>query len=163
MIALAAALLLQSEPAPIEAVPTADAIAYFRRLCVETMPDPGQFARMMGRDVAWEPIEQSAGAAPGNAWRSPRGMLAYRYLPAPGNARAQTCSYGFRTDAAYVQADAAGQLARALALGAGAGPWETRLSNGARVRIAIAAGAEGIGEPAATLSISAFPVADAGE
>jgi hypothetical protein len=163
MIALAAAMLLQAAPAPIEAVPTADAINYFRRLCVETMPDPAQFSLMMARDIAWEPIEQSAGGAPGNAWRSPRGMLAYRYLPAPGNARAQTCSYGFRTSAAYSQADAAAQLASALELGGGEGPWETRLSNGARVRIAIAAGAEGISDPAATLSISAFPVADAGE
>jgi len=170
----AAALLEPGAPvAPGHAfipVPAADAIAYFRQVCVETMPSPNRFAARLGADRSgWTPYERRGrrGARViGHAWRSSRGELSYLHLPGlalrevnPG------CHYAFRTAPGFGHDETALLLAQALGLDAGRQTgnrrapqtrWEGRLAGGLRVRVFLSSAIEGMDGPAARLSISAY-------
>lgn len=168
---IAAVLLALAAPAAADAfapTPTEEAVAYFRHMCVETLPEPRAFAAALAAEPpGWVPFERSDRGARviGHFWRSARGVLFYQNLPGmfetnPG------CHFTFRTDAAFSHAAGAGALARALGLDAGRDTgsrrapqtrWETRLPNGLRVRIFLSSAVEDMGGPAARLSISAYP------
>lgn len=172
---IAAIVWAAAAQAAIVPVAAADAIAYFRRVCVDTLPDPERFAAALAGPDDWEPFETSHRGARvvGHFWRSARGELAYQYLP--GVTAIQTtpaCHFSFRTDAAYSHAGARAALARALGLDAGRDTgnarapqtrWETRLPNGTRARLFLSSAVPDLGGPAARLSISAYPDAHPSE
>jgi hypothetical protein len=175
MIAAIVAMVAAAAAAQAAPVTTADAIAYFRHVCVDTLPDPSRFAAALAEPGDWEPFEKNDRGARviGHFWRSARGELGYLYLP--GMRAFQTdpaCHYSFRTDAGYSHAEARAALARALGLDAGRETgnarapqtrWETRLPNGTRARLFLSSAVPELGEPAARLSISAYPVAHPSE
>ena len=167
-----AALLLfttaaRREPAPVYAtVPIEDAIAYWTRLCVATMPDRRAFAAAFAAEPGWVQYRKREGGHPvlGLFWRSPRGELSYVDLPLPTETN-QGCHYGFRTGPGYSHDEAARALVAALGLEPGRSVgtarepqtrWEGTLPNGTRVRIFLSSGVRDMGGAAARLSISAY-------
>ena len=171
---LAAALLLaaaarREAPPAYEPISIADAIAYWARLCVATMPDRGAFAAAFAAEPGWVQFRKREGGHPvlGLFWRSPRGELAYvdHSMPTETN---QGCHYSFRTEPGYNHGEAERALTATLGLDAGRSEgnarepqtrWEGTLPNGTRVRIFLSSSVPGLGGPAATLSISAYRVA----
>ena len=167
-----AALLLQAAAAPavtFEPVTADDAIAYFRRMCVGTMPDPGAFAVALNAESAgWREYRKQNRGTPviGHFWRSGRGELSYLYLPgATFNERTPACHYTFRTGADFRHDMAAAALAGALRLDSGKPTgsrkapqtrWETVLPNGTRARIFLSSSVRDMDGPASTLSVSAY-------
>jgi hypothetical protein len=167
-----AAILLQAAVAPqmpSTPLPTVDAVATFRRLCVATMPDPQSFATALdaerGRWTAFEKIDGEVTIL-GHFWRSELGEVSYVNLPdATFLETNPACHFSFRTGPDYRHGEAAALLAGALSLGAGKqiakkrSPqtrWEARLPNGTRVRIFLSSAVYGMDGPAATLSVSAY-------
>lgn len=151
-------------------VPAPDAIAYFREMCVDTMPSANRFAARLGADRSgWIPYERRGrrgGRVIGHAWRSSRGELFYLNLPGLAHREINPgCHYAFRTAPGFRQDEAAALLAQALGLDAGRRTgnrrapqtrWEGRLANGLRVRVFLSSAIEGMDGPAARLSISAY-------
>jgi hypothetical protein len=162
-------LLGNGTPEPVfRAIAADDAIAYFKHICVDTMPSPDAFAAALnGEPPGWRALAKSEGGFPvvGHFWRSELGELSYQNLPGvtetnPG------CHYTFRTAPGYSHDEAAGALARLLGLDQGRRTgkkkapqtrWEVRLSSGLRVRLFLSSSVRDLGEPAATLSVSAYP------
>jgi hypothetical protein len=148
-------------PAPVA---TGEAIAYFRRTCVDTLPDPSAFALRFdlasGIWTAYEKRDPNPSVR-GSYWRSAQGEVGYVYRP--GTRRSgpsPACEYAFLTAPDFGFDAAASALASALGLGAGrrAGTairWESRLPNGTEARLTLSA-AEDMGGPAARLSIFAY-------
>jgi hypothetical protein len=66
-------------------VAVADAIAYWTRLCVATMPDRRAFAAALAAEPGWVQFRKRQGGHPvlGLFWRSPRGELSYQDTPLP--------------------------------------------------------------------------------
>jgi hypothetical protein len=147
-------------------VAVADAIAYWTRLCVATMPDRRAFAAALAAEPGWVQFRKRQGGHPvlGLFWRSPRGELSYQDTPLPTETN-QGCHYTFRTGAGFSHDGAAQALVDTLGLDRGrpestarraSTRWEGTLPNGTRVRIFLSSGASELGGPAATLSISAY-------
>jgi hypothetical protein len=162
-MAAAGAAAPVAQPAPLD-----DAIAYFQRLCVATMPKPAAFAAMLSQEPGWQAFRKIDGHIPviGHFWRSERGELSYQNLPGmtetnPG------CHYSFRTVSSYTHAQGVDALTKALALPAGKTTggrkapqtrWEAALPNGLRMRLFLTSERDPeLGGEAARLSISAYP------
>lgn len=161
---LLAALAQASPPPPVPApLPTAEAVALFRLMCVNTLPDPMAFARLLDPATnAWPAYEnprREPGVA-GNYWRAAQGQLAYLYRRnEDGSGPYPSCEVSFLTAPDFSQEAAAGALTTALGLGPARRDgdvlrWETRLANGTEARLALAPSDE-LGGPAARLSIFA--------
>jgi hypothetical protein len=167
---LAAALLLgNAGETGFDPVATDDAIAYFRHMCVDTMPDPAAFAAAFNADTSGWTRQQKGDRRTrvlGRFWRSSRGELSYVHLPGLYLLeRNPACHYAFRTMAGFSHEEAERALARALNLGPGQSTgtrrepqtrWEATLPTGIRVRIFLSTAVRDMGGPAATLSISAY-------
>src|ERR1044072_5259116 len=118
-LALSAASAAANEAGPIAftPVPTADAIAYFRRICVDTLPEPSRSAAVLSRESGWVRYQKRDGRTPviGHFWRSVRGELGYQNLP--GLQMLETnpgCHYSFRTTADYRHEESARAVSGAL-------------------------------------------------
>ncbi|HEV7658741.1 MAG TPA: hypothetical protein VGO55_02735 [Allosphingosinicella sp.] len=167
---LAAAALPGNAQGPqFSPVAIGEAIAYFRHICVETLPDPSAFAAALAADTSgWTRHEKSTRRVTvlGHFWSSPRGELSYVNLPGvqwpetnPG------CHYAFRTGPEFDHDSASRALAAALRIDGGRQTrdrreqqtrWEVVLPSGLRVRIFLSTAERDMGGPAATLSISAY-------
>jgi hypothetical protein len=168
-IALLAALLIgNAAPSPeYRPIGADDAIAYFKRICVDPMPSPKSFAAALNAEHAgWQAFEKMDGGIPviGHFWRSPLGELAYSNLPGIRETN-PACHYTFRTAAGFSHDQAAESLTRFLHLDRGRQTgkkkapqtrWEARLPNGRRIRLFLSSAARDLGGPAATLSVSAY-------
>jgi hypothetical protein len=167
---LTAALLLgNAEGTGFDPVAADDAIAYFRHICVDTMPEPRAFAAAFNADTSGWTRHQKGDRRTrvlGRFWRSSRGELAYVHLPGVHLLEWNpACHYAFRTAAGFSHDDAQRSLARALNLGPGQATgsrrepqtrWEATLPTGLRVRLVLSTAVRDMGGPAATLSISAY-------
>jgi hypothetical protein len=168
-ILAAAALAGNADQAQFSPAAAGEAIAYFRRICVDTLPDPRAFAAALDADGSgWTRYEKIIRRAPvlGHFWRSSRGELSYVNLPGPEFGETNpACHYAFRTEPDYDHEAASRALAAALRIAGGRQTrdgrelqtrWEARLPSGLRVRIFLSTAERDLGGPAATLSISAY-------
>jgi hypothetical protein len=167
---LAAAILPGNAEGPhFSPVAIGEAIAYFRHICVETLPDPRAFAAALNADASgWTRYEKIIRRAPvlGHFWRSSRGELSYANLPGPEFGETNpACHYAFRTGPEFNHDSASRALAAALRIDGGRQTrdrreqqtrWEVTLPSGLRVRIFLSTAERDMGGPAATLSISAY-------
>jgi hypothetical protein len=171
-ILVAAALLGSSGRAPgiaFRPISPDDAIAYFKRICVDTMPNPSVFAAALNAEPAgWVAFQKRDRGTVilGHFWRSEQGELFYQNLPEmtvletnPG------CHYSFRNGPDYSHDEAARAVARALGLDGGRQTgkkkapqtrWEGALPNGTRIRIFLSSVVRDMDGPASTLSVSAY-------
>lgn len=172
ILAAAASLGGGADPAPgepFQPIAAGDAIAYFRRMCVDTMPEPRAFATALNVEPpGWVRYQKSHRGSPvvGHFWRSSRGELSYVNLPGLRSPETNpVCHYAFRRDPEFSHNEVASALARALGLDSGRptgsrrGPqtrWEGTLPNGLRVRVFLSSDVEDMRGPASRLSISAY-------
>lgn len=165
----AAALPGQAEGPQFSPVAIGEAIAYFRHMCVETLPDPRAFAAALNADRSgWVRYEKIIRRVPvlGHFWRSSRGELSYVNLPGPEFGETNpACHYAFRIGPEYDHESASRALAAALRIDGGRQTrdrrelqtrWEATLPSGLRVRIFLSMAERDMGGPAAALSISAY-------
>ncbi len=171
-IIAAAALFASADQAPGDAftpIPVAAAIAHFRRVCVETLPESRTFRTALNAEPAgWRRYQKRirGSAAIGHFWRSPLGEISYVNLPGLSHPETNpACHYAFRTGPDFSHEEAARALAQAIGLDPGRQTgtrrapqthWEGRLANGMRVRVFLSSGVQDVGEPASRLSISAY-------
>jgi hypothetical protein len=165
----AAALPGYADAQTFAPVAIGEAIAYFRHICVDTLPDPRAFAAALSADASgWTRHEKSTRLVTvlGQFWRSSRGELSYVNLPGvqwpetnPG------CHYAFRIGPEFSHESASRALSAALRIDGGRQSrdghelqtrWEVTLPSGLRVRIFLSTAERDMGGPAATLSISAY-------
>lgn len=170
LFALLAGAFLQADAgAPaFDVVPTGDAIAFFRHICVETLPEPRAFAAALAAEpTIWTPFQKSDRGTPviGHFWRSSQGELHYQNLPGMPFETNPGCHFTFRIEPAFGHVQAAQQLTQALGLDSGRSTgnarapqtrWEAILQSGLRVRIFLSSAVDLGGVPAARLSISAY-------
>ena len=170
-LVLLAALLLGNAAAPPDYRPIRadEAIAYFKRVCVDTMPSPNAFAAVLNAEPpGWTAFrkEDRGAVVLGHFWRSERGELAYKNLPEVTFLETNpACHYSFRTAPDYSHEQAADALIRLLRLDRGRQTgkkkapqtrWESALPNGVRIRLFLSSAVRDLGGPAATLSVSAY-------
>lgn len=167
---IAAAALPGSAEAPqFSPVAIGEAIAYFRHICVDTLPDPRAFAAALNADRSgWVRYEKIIRRAPvlGHFWRSSRGELSYVNLPGVQWPEINpACHYAFRIGPDFNHESASRAVAAALRIDGGRQArdgrelqtrWEVRLPSGLRVRVFLSTAERDMGGPAATLSISAY-------
>jgi hypothetical protein len=168
MIALAAAFLLQaaaSAPQPLD-----QAIAVWKRLCVDPLPAKQGFIDAFNFDqrngVKWVKVNPPGpGLTLGHYWRSPLGTLSYVSEPElPEFVNDPACHYTFAVEPGYTHE--AGVVALRQAFGIDTGKttgsrrkppqtqWEVDWKPGMHVRIFLSADDEQFGVPGARLSIS---------
>ena len=105
------------------AIPAGNAVAYFRRLCVDTLPELRAFGAALNAEPAgWRRYQKRirGNAAIGHFWRSTLGEISYVNLPGlPSPETNPACHYAFRTGPDFSHDAAARALASAIGLDAG--------------------------------------------
>lgn len=153
-------------PAPIAA---GEAVALWKRLCVDSLPTPQNFVDALNADLrnggGWTAFDrrQRDNLTEGRSWRSARGALTYVYVPSlPLTLNTPACHFSFAVETGYTHDQGVSAVRTALGLDAGTSTgnakapqqrWEVDRPDGTHVRIFLSRASD-FGVPGARLSVS---------